>query len=312
MKATSRRWKHPQFLLILLSPMIAELFSGSTPLLVFFSPFVFLVYLGFYGFGALIIRETVARKRLNFASVLLFGAAYGVLEEGIVLKSWFDPNWMGATVVSGVLRVYGIGILQPLTNVVYHAVISIGAPILIVQSLSQSREPWVSKRWTMLASVLFVMSAIAIALTFNYTYKIASWQYLLCLVILGIFVALGWKGVRLPSGAKTYPPLGIWGFGTVFVILLFTTFYTLSYAHAKWFVIIPLAALLYVGYAAIFALMDWRKATWRHYFAAAAGIATGLLPLALSLARSRHGGYLNVLAEVIFIALLAIVYSRLD
>ncbi len=148
-------WKYPQFLLILLSPMIAELFSGSTPFDVFFRPFVFLAYLGFYGLGALIIREIVARRKLPFSSVLLLGAAYGVLEEGIVIKSWFDPNWMGATVVSHVLRVYGISILQPLSNVVYHAVISIGASILIVQSISTSTEPWLSKRWTAIALVGF-------------------------------------------------------------------------------------------------------------------------------------------------------------
>lgn len=292
--------------------MIAELFSGSTPFVVFFSPFVFLVYLGFYGLGALIIREAVTRRRLNFSSVLLLGAAYGVLEEGIVIKSWFDPNWMGATVLSHVLRIYGISILQPLSNVIYHAVISIGASILIAQSITQSSEPWLSKRWTLIASGLFVISAIAIALTFNYNYKIAGWQYLLGFVLLGVFAILGWKGLKIPSGNKLYPALGIWVLNTVFIILLFTIFYTLSYAGAKWFVIILLALVLYVGYAIIFTLMDWGRATRKHYFAAAAGIVTGLLPLALSLARSQQGRYLNVLAEVIFIIILMVVYSRLD
>jgi hypothetical protein len=312
LKLTSGRWKHPQFLLILLSPMIAELFSGSTPFAVFFSPFVFLVYLGFYGLGALIIREIVVRRRLNFSSVLLLGAAYGILEEGIVIKSWFDPNWMGAAVVSHVLRVYGISVLQPLSNVVFHAVISIGASILIVQSVTQSGVPWLSKRWTLFASGLFVISAIAIALTFNYNYKIAGWQYLLCFVLLAIFAVLGWKGLKIPSGTKMYPPLGIWILNILFIILLFTIFYTLSYAGANWFVIIPLALVLYVGYAIIFALIDWGRATRKHYFAAAAGIVTGLLPLSLSLARSQHGRYLNVLAEVTFIIILIIVYSKLD
>lgn len=123
---------------------------------------------------------------------------------------------------------------------------------------------------------------------------------------------MGWKGVRIPSATKMHPPPRIWGLGTVFVVLLFTIFYTLNYVHARWFVIIALAALLYLGYAVRFGLMDWRRATRRHYFAAAAGIVSGLLPLALNLAWSRQGGYLNVLAGVIFIVLLVIVYSRLD
>jgi hypothetical protein len=291
--------------------MIAELFSGSTPFDVFFRPFVFVVYLGFYGLGALIIREIVARRKLHFSSVLLLGAAYGVLEEGIVIKSWFDPNWMGATVVSHVLRVYGISILQPLSNVVYHAVISIGASILIGQSISASNEPWLSKRWIATAFGVFVVSAITMSLTFNYGYKIEGWQYLLGFVLLGVFVALGWRGVKILSGRKLYPPFGIWILSTIFIVVIFTIFYTLSNAGAKWFIIIPLALLLYVGYAIFFALMDWGRATRKHYFAAGAGIVTGLLPLALSLARSQHVKYLNVIAEVIFIIILMVVYSKL-
>jgi hypothetical protein len=248
---------------------------------------------------------------LHFSSVLLLGAAYGVLEEGIVIKSWFDPNWMGASVVSHVLTVYGISILQPLSKVVYHAVISIGASILIVQSILTSTEPWLSKRWTAIALGVFVVAAITMSLTFNYSYKIEGWQYILGFVLLGVFAVLGWRDVKIPSGNKMYPPFGIWIFSTVFILVLFTVFYTLSNAGAKWFIIIPLALLLYVGYTILFALMDWGRATRKHYFAAAAGIVTGLLPLALSLARSQHVKYLNVMAEVIFIVILMIVYSKL-
>lgn len=228
-----------------------------------------------------------------------------------MIKSWFDPNWMGATVVSHVLRVYGISILQPLSNVVYHAVISIGASILIVQSISTSIEPWLSKRWTAIALAVFVVAAITMSLTFNYSYKIEGWQYLLGFVLLGVFAVLGWRGVKNPSGNKMYHPIEIWVLNTIFIVVLFTVFYTLSNAGAKWFIIIPLALLLYVGYTILFALTDWGRATRKHYFAAPAGIVTGLLPLALSLARSQHVKYLNVLSEIIFIIILMLVYSKL-
>lgn len=99
-----------------------------------FQSFIVVVYLGFYGLGALLIREIVEIRKLSYTSVLLFGAAYGILEEGIILKSWFDPTWGGAAITAQVLRVDGISILQPLENVVYHAIISITTPILFVKT----------------------------------------------------------------------------------------------------------------------------------------------------------------------------------
>ena len=117
----------PGLFLIVLTPLVAELLSGSTPGFRFFSPFVFVVYLGFYGCGALVIREIVARRKRSVLSTLFYGAAFGCLEEGIVLKSWFDPGWMGAAITSQSLRVGGFNALQPFMNIVYHAVISIMA-----------------------------------------------------------------------------------------------------------------------------------------------------------------------------------------
>jgi len=36
--------------------------------------------------------------------LFVLGAAYGVLEEGLMVKSFFDPNWMDL----GVLGSYGL------------------------------------------------------------------------------------------------------------------------------------------------------------------------------------------------------------
>jgi len=53
------RVKHkiPLILLLLLSPVIAELLSGSSPPLEFFNPLVFVLLVGLYGSGVLIVRE---------------------------------------------------------------------------------------------------------------------------------------------------------------------------------------------------------------------------------------------------------------
>ena len=99
--------RYQEYWLILSAPIVAELLSGSTPFAAFFKLPIFLTYFGFYGCGALIIREIAAHKKMNYINVLLLGAAFGVLEEGILLKSWYDPTWMGAAITSQALRVLG-------------------------------------------------------------------------------------------------------------------------------------------------------------------------------------------------------------
>jgi hypothetical protein len=47
---------------------------------------------GLYGPGVLLVREAMVRWKKGWASVLLLGAAYGLLEEGIALSTLFDPN----------------------------------------------------------------------------------------------------------------------------------------------------------------------------------------------------------------------------
>ncbi|HVV71774.1 MAG TPA: hypothetical protein VHI52_09795, partial [Verrucomicrobiae bacterium] len=75
-------WK-PVLTLLLLSPTIGELLSGSSPPLQFFNPIALALLVCLYGCGALLIRETVARRGLNSTGLLLLGAAYGIVEEGL-------------------------------------------------------------------------------------------------------------------------------------------------------------------------------------------------------------------------------------
>jgi hypothetical protein len=297
--------KYPYILLICLSPFVAEFLSGSSPFFTFFSPFVFAVYLGFYGLGALLIRELVAHKKYGYASVVLLGAAFGILEEGIILKSWFDPTWMGAQITSQALRVYGVSVLQPFANVVYHAVISITAPIVLVDSLS-SRAPWLSTRKVALCGVFFGAAAVLLS-TFNYDYKIGALQYIVGIIPFGVCVVLGLKGITVPGGTKVYTPLGLWFLGSLFVVLLFSIFYALTNAGISWIIIIILALLLYTMYGRAYARVRWEPRT---YYASAAGFISGLLPIVAIMARTSPQKVLNFVGTLIFTVLLIIVYKK--
>src|SRR5262249_6156817 len=79
--------------LFLLAPMVAEMLTGSTPPLNFINPVSLLLEIPLYGAGAVLARELIRRRGLGWGRLLLLGAAYGVLEEGLTIGSWFDPYW---------------------------------------------------------------------------------------------------------------------------------------------------------------------------------------------------------------------------
>src|SRR5438128_4188297 len=88
--------RHPVLCLLLLSPGIAEYLSGSSPvaaLVINPRQFVFQIVanVGLYGPGALLVREATVRWRKGWATVLLLGAAYSLLAEGVALSTLFNP-----------------------------------------------------------------------------------------------------------------------------------------------------------------------------------------------------------------------------
>ena len=70
----------PAFVLFLMSPLIAEVLLGATRLTKIGG--LFLVA-PFYGCGVLLIRELVRRRTTSWWPVVLFGAAYMLVEEGL-------------------------------------------------------------------------------------------------------------------------------------------------------------------------------------------------------------------------------------
>lgn len=131
------RPRAPVLALLLLSPAIPELLTGSTPITTLVTnPPAFAVSfgldVGLYGTGALLIREFVAAYRKGWASTLLLGAAYGIGEEGFAVHTFFERS--GAPV--GTLGVYGhafgVNWLWALGLTVFHATYSIALPILLV------------------------------------------------------------------------------------------------------------------------------------------------------------------------------------
>src|SRR5256886_17290700 len=86
--------RRPLLALILLSPVIAEMLSGSTPPLEWLNPISALFLIWLYGAGVLVMRATAVRWKTVWPSILVRGPSYRIIEEGLAVRSFSDPTWI--------------------------------------------------------------------------------------------------------------------------------------------------------------------------------------------------------------------------
>lgn len=128
--------RHPILCLLLLTPGIPEYLSGSSQLtLVVLNPIVFLLFLalnlGLYGPGVLLIREAAIRWRKGWATIILLGTAYSILEEGIALSTYFFPRAGPVGALGYYGHWLGVNWVWVAGIVMVHVVFSISLPILL-------------------------------------------------------------------------------------------------------------------------------------------------------------------------------------
>src|SRR3990172_8515338 len=201
----------PALFLFVLSPMIGELLSGSAPPAEFFNPISLLVLCALYGSGAVLIREMAHRWGKGWPTILLLGAAYGIVEEGLMVKSFFDPTWMDLGPLGHYGRWAGINWVWSIELTFYHAVFSISIPILLVGLAfpAERQRPWVSPTMFRFLSVLLAADVVLgfLALT---TYRPPVVPYLLsalAVVLLGM-VARRAPQAWLPATRSSAPARG--------------------------------------------------------------------------------------------------------
>src|SRR5918911_357793 len=148
----------PVLVLVVLSPVVAEVIFGATPLT---NPGALLPDAAVYGCGALLIRELVRRRGLRWPSILMLGVAFGIVEEGLALQSLFNPNLVNA----GDLGAHALGVNWVWTQwtLGYHAVWSISIPILLSELLfpARSSEPWIGRKGLLAAGFFFLLRGLA-------------------------------------------------------------------------------------------------------------------------------------------------------
>ncbi|RED55071.1 hypothetical protein [Cohnella lupini] len=158
----------PAFGLLLLAPWVGEFLLGTSPIQNLAAALVLL--LPMYGGGALLIREVTRRAGRGWPTLLILGAAYGVIEACLIDQSLFNPSFfdMDSKKIAPIPLV-GVNAYDSLAYIGGHAIWSIGVPIAIIELFTPSRRkvPWLGKKGLFITAILYL---IGCAIVFSFSY----------------------------------------------------------------------------------------------------------------------------------------------
>ena len=276
---------HPVVLLMLLTPGIPEYLSSSSPInALVLNPPQFLLQIlantGLYLPGALLVREARIRWNKGWATVLLLGAAYGILEEGIALSTLFNPSagpvgslghyghWLG------VIWVWAAGIVR------FHAVFSFSVPILLLGLALPETSDRLLLGGRKTAATLLVLSADVVLLMLIVNRATGYWMglpiLLTSILAMGALVLAGYRVSRaalvLGAGGKEASVKALFAVGVSFLFAVFLSEGLDQAAHLPasiGFVVVLLVEALYPLYLS--------RRNWRYQPRRTIALVAGLL-----------------------------------
>ncbi|GAA1439418.1 hypothetical protein [Leifsonia poae] len=210
--------------LALLSAITAEFLlgdqwlSGAAPLGQQIAELV--LYTAFYGSAAVLIREIARGTGRGWPSILLLAFAFGVIEEGFVDQSLFNPDFAGEHLLAyGFIPGLAIGGPWTIFVLTLHVIWSMGAPIAIAEALfprplvgRRVVAPQVQGRWLgvpgiVVACILYVVggTAILFATVIGPGFAGTPWQYLTAAVVAAAAIVVALRLPRMrPRGRGPY------------------------------------------------------------------------------------------------------------
>ncbi len=148
--------------LVVLTPLIAELALGSTPIRM---AWLVLLWVPIYGAGVLLIRELVVRRGRGWTSIMLLAVCYELLEDGIGLQALTSPHLYGAADWGA--RLLGFNVPYWFANTAYHAVFTVAIPIALTQLLfpAHRNRPYVGRFGLTVAAVVMALGVLVLRVT---------------------------------------------------------------------------------------------------------------------------------------------------
>lgn len=103
-------------------------------------------------------RETARHLRLPFLGLCILGAAYGIYEEALVDRFWFDPEYWDEVGIESYSVVWHTNVLIATHLTAFHAAVSVVASVLVVERLfpAYRDRPWVGRRGLCAAGLALV------------------------------------------------------------------------------------------------------------------------------------------------------------
>ena len=250
--AKNRR-TYPALILFFLSPAIGELLSGSAPPAEFFQPLGFIILVVLYGGGAILVRELVFRWNKGWPSLLALAAAYGVAEEGLMCKSFFDPAWMDLGPLADYGRWLGVNWVWAFELTVYHAVFSIVIPIALVNLLFPGRRHnrWMPSWGLWVLLTLWIVNGVVIFSQISEYRPPAAHLWIAASVTVGLCV-LAWRLPRRnlspkPNSKDVCRPRRLLALGFAGTAMLFVLAWLLPHTRVH-----PVAVILAITLLAAF------------------------------------------------------------
>ena len=206
MKVENNRSKIKAVLTLgLLAPVLGEILSGASPPLHFFRPIFFLFLLGMYGCGVTLIRDLVRARSLGWANVIILGLAYGMIEEGLIIGSFYNLEWGGVKPLGEYGYFLGISWVWAMFSSFTHVTLTVFSSIVLAESLfpQLADKPWLSSKQRLICGLFF-----GTAFVFGYHlfinilyphYTPPTLSYLLIAVMTLIIGFLGLKIRKLPE-----------------------------------------------------------------------------------------------------------------
>ncbi|QDV48103.1 hypothetical protein [Gimesia fumaroli] len=252
----------PGIALLLLGPLFGELISGHQTLFQFINPLNFILSALPYGCGAVLCRELVVRWGKGWFALVLLGIAFGIYEEAIVARSFWDPEWAEL----GALRDYsywqGVTWIYAEVLIHFHLTISILCSVVLAEIIYADRrnETWVSNRGLIACGVGLLLWMPALMLINPYMPPLGGFV-LSWLAIAGLVYA-AW---RLPNqvfpqrDGKSVHPFWYALIAAVNMTLVFVSVFVLPELNPAW---LPAWPAVFVFVALLDALTFWIIMRW--------------------------------------------------